>query len=92
MFPGDLITRKQFIKNVSRETMKGGNMVNLIELGKQCKAYRIEQGFYQVDVARDTGYSIENISAFETGRNDNAKILMWYIQKGFEYTKEGVNV
>lgn len=57
-------------------------IVNLREIGRRCKEFRIELGYYQSDVANDTGYSIENISSFETGRNDNAKILLWYIAHG----------
>ena len=32
----------------------------------------------------DTGYSVENISSFETGRNDNARILLWYFEHGMK--------
>lgn len=60
-------------------------ITNLKELGRRCKQYRIEHGYFQVDVAADTGYSSENISAFETGRNDNATILLWYFAHGMEY-------
>lgn len=51
-------------------------------LGFMCKKYRVSLGFTQEDVARETGYSSENVSAFECGRNDNARILLWYIKKG----------
>ena len=61
------------------------NMVmTLKELGRRCKKYRIERGYYQIDVAKGTGYSIENISSFERGRNDNARILLWYFDKGMK--------
>lgn len=60
-------------------------MISLTEIGKRCKEYRVEKGYYQYDVAADTGYSVENISAFETGRNDNARILLWYFAHGMEY-------
>lgn len=39
-------------------------------------------GVYQKDVAEATGYSLENVSAFEAGRNDNLRIFLWYIQHG----------
>lgn len=60
-------------------------IISLREMGKRCKQYRVKQGYYQADVAEDTGYSIENISSFETGRNDNARILLWYFARGMKY-------
>ena len=56
--------------------------ISLLDIGRRCKEFRVEHGYYQIDVARDTGYSVENISAFETGRNDNARILLWYFVHG----------
>ncbi len=55
----------------------------LRDVGVQCKEFRKQQGYYQSAVAKDLGYSTENISAFETGRNDNARILLWYLAHGF---------
>ena len=52
------------------------------EIGKRCKEFRKKLGYYQSDVANQTGYSKENISAFETGRNDNVRIFMWYVEMG----------
>lgn len=60
-------------------------IVNLKNLGKRCKQYRVDNGYLQLDVAKDTGYSTENVSAFETGRNDNATILLWYFAHGMKY-------
>ena len=57
-------------------------IISLRDIGRRCKEFRVEHGYYQIDVARDTGYSVENISAFETGRNDNARILLWYFVHG----------
>lgn len=57
-------------------------LIDLHELGRRCKQFRVERGYYQSDVAADTGYSVENISSFETGRNDNARILLWYFMHG----------
>ena len=37
----------------------------------------------QSQVAKELGYSLENISAFENGRNNNAEILLYYIKKGW---------
>lgn len=59
-------------------------LISLREMGQRCKKYRIDHGYYQTDVAKDTGYSVENISSFETGRNDNARILLWYFVHGMK--------
>lgn len=60
-------------------------VLSLHEVGKRCKKFRIERDYYQMDVAIETGYSVENISAFENGRNDNARILLWYFAHGMKY-------
>lgn len=52
-------------------------------LGKICKEYRESLGLLQSDVANDTGYSKETVSAFECGRCNNAVILYWYVKHGF---------
>ena len=57
-------------------------IISLREMGQRCKQFRVEHSFYQTDVAFETGYSAENISAFENGRNDNARILLWYFAHG----------
>lgn len=57
-------------------------MINLKELGRRCKRFRMSHGYIQMQVAEDTGYSKENVSAFETGRNDNSRILLWYVLHG----------
>ena len=59
-------------------------ILTLREMGQRCKQFRVNQGYYQTDVAADTGYSVENISSFETGRNDNARILLWYFERGMK--------
>lgn len=56
--------------------------MSLLYLGKKCQEYRNQIGFYQRHVADETGYSIESISAFENGRSDNARILLWYFEHG----------
>lgn len=69
-------------------------MLTLREIGQRCKKYRIEQGYLQRDVARDTGYSSENVSSFESGRNDNSRILLWYFNHGMHVSDlyiRGVN-
>lgn len=57
-------------------------IIDLKVLGARCKEFRVNKGYYQYHVAMDTGYTVENISAFETGRNDNSRILLWYILHG----------
>lgn len=59
-------------------------MLNLREVGKRCKRFRLKNGYLQIHVAADTGYSVENVSAFETGRNDNYRILLWYLSHGMK--------
>lgn len=58
-------------------------MENLKDLGHACQLLRELLGASQVDVARETGYSKETVSAFETGRNNNARVLLWYVRHGF---------
>lgn len=60
-------------------------IISLREMGQRCKKYRVDHGYYQIDVAKETGYSVENISSFETGRNDNARILLWYFAHGMQF-------
>lgn len=57
-------------------------IIDLKEMGAKCKEFRISAGMLQIDVANETGYSLENISAFENGRNDNSRILLWYLAYG----------
>lgn len=57
-------------------------IISLREMGRRCKQFRVKHGFYQTEVAAETGYSVENISSFENGRNDNARILLWYFSHG----------
>ena len=59
--------------------------MNLVDLGNQCRKYRNDLKCTQSDVARDTGYSVDNISKFENGKTNNLKIFMWYLRKGFRY-------
>ena len=68
-------------------------MFSLKFIGNKCREFRKERGYYQINVANDVGYSIENVSAFENGRNDNSRILLWYIEHGltFDMIRKGVN-
>lgn len=65
------------------------------DLGATCRRFRKSIDKKLSDVARDTGYTLQNISAFERGKNNNMKIYLWYINNGLDYfvdfTKGGVN-
>ena len=63
-------------------------MQNLLLIGKKCKDFRLSLGILQSQVAEDTGYSIENVSKFENGNNNNMKILLWYLQHGLRIEGE----
>ena len=72
-------------------------IIDLKIIGANCKDFRIKSGYYQMDVANETGYSIENVSSFENGRNDNLRLMLWYmthgmkiddILKGYEHEKK----
>lgn len=60
---------------------------NMVVIGGVCKAFRMSLGVKQIEVAYELGYSLENISSFENGRNDNYRIFMWYLSKGLTYEK-----
>ena len=62
---------------------------DLAKLGADCKAWRIDKGYPRKAISIDTGYSIENVHAFEDGRNNNCKIFVWYLMHGFMFG--GVN-
>lgn len=47
-----------------------------------CRDFRIEIGYTQAQVAEEVKTSPQDISAFETCRNNSATIYHWYIQKG----------
>lgn len=46
----------------------------------KCKLIRERAGLTQAQVAEILGFTPQNISAFEMGRNDSATILLWYIE------------
>lgn len=56
----------------------------LIKLGSECKCFRMFLHKGQIDVALDTGYSVESISSFERGRTNNLRILLWYLDNGYD--------
>ena len=57
-------------------------LLDLKTIGRRCQNFRKRKGISQVKAAFETNYSVENISAFECGRNDNARILLWYFAHG----------
>lgn len=61
-------------------------------IGANCKRWRVDHGYFQQDVADDTLYSVENVCGFENGRNDNLRIVLWYMLHGMtlEELLEGV--
>lgn len=61
------------------------DVINLEKVGKACRAWRIYCGIRLREVARDTGYSENNIWNFEKGKNNSAVILLWYMKHGFTY-------
>ena len=58
-------------------------MIDRIYIGKKCKEKRKEHKYTQLQVSFDLHFSVENVSAFECGRNDNYEILMYYLFKFF---------
>lgn len=61
---------------------KYSNKELLYGIGRECAEFRISIHRTQKDVARDLGYSYQEISAFEQGRINSIHILFWYIEKG----------
>lgn len=57
-------------------------LINLEKISDKCREFRYYLGYKQYQVAHDTGYSKENVSAFECGRNNNAVIFGWYVEMG----------
>ena len=58
---------------------------NITPLAIMGGANRRQAKVKQSEVAKELGYSLENISAFENGRNNNAEILLYYIKRGWIY-------
>ena len=57
--------------------------LNMLVVGRRCGLYRkLVLKCRQVDVANETGFTVSNVSAFETGRNDSSLILLWYLSHG----------
>lgn len=59
--------------------------MDMLKLGRICKTYRkYTLKTSQREVAGDIGVTGQNVSAFERGKNNNAKILLWYIERGLD--------
>lgn len=60
--------------------MKESEKKILHDVGLLCRDYRIANGQTLKDVSIRMGCSISTIGYFERGRNDSAKLLMWYVE------------
>lgn len=52
----------------------------LRNVGLLCRNYRLANGQTLKDVSIRMGCSMSSIGYFERGRNDSAKMLMWYVE------------
>lgn len=52
----------------------------LRDVGELCRNYRIMHSQTLKDVSIRMGCSISSVGYFERGRNDSAKMLMWYVE------------
>ena len=60
----------------------------MFHVGLNCQTFRKSKTNYsQLMVAKELGFSVENISSFENSRNDNYYILLWYLRKGMSITE-----
>lgn len=50
-----------------------------MKIGELCREIREKHGVTQLEVSLDTGYAPTNISAFEHDRNNNARLLLYYL-------------
>lgn len=57
------------------------------EIGNICSEHRRKLGKTQLNVAVELDCSIENVSAFENGRNNNMSMLIWYLKNGLDIEK-----
>lgn len=63
-------------------------------IGGNCQNFRLRNHYTQVGASKEIGCSVENVSGFENGRNDNMLILLWYVSKGMTIQEilKGVNL
>lgn len=52
------------------------------QIASRCKQFRQSLGITQSSIAKDLKMGVANISAFENGKNNNAVIYNWYIERG----------
>ena len=63
--------------------MENANTLKIV--GNICKEFRRKRlGITQKEVARENGYSVENVSSFENGRTNNALLFVWYFLNGLD--------
>ena len=56
--------------------------MQLKELGKKCREFRIKNGITIDEIAEQSNYSLWNVYKFEQGRVNNALILLAYLNLG----------
>lgn len=54
-------------------------------IGARCARYRTSLGLTQVDIAAFAHCSIENVSAYEHGRNASLILMLAYMSYGMTY-------
>lgn len=55
----------------------------LKQIGSDCKEIRINCGYTQAQVAEEVKTNSSMISNFESGGNNSALILDWYVKHGY---------
>ena len=56
----------------------------LKNIGKLCQNFRVSIQETQLTMSLDVNYSVESISSFENGRNNNMVLLLWYLSNGLD--------
>jgi hypothetical protein len=64
--------------------------MQLKELGKICRKFRIDNEITVKEIAGRSGYSVWNIYKFEEGVIDNASILLVYMLYGLQLDRSMV--
>jgi predicted transcriptional regulator len=58
--------------------------VVLKKIGNECAKFRHQIKEPQSSVAKSTNYSVEVVSSFENGRNNNLFVFLWYVSNGLD--------
>lgn len=58
--------------------------MNIKELSADCKAWRIERGITQTDIADKSGTSRQAVSQFENGEINSLRIYCAYLEMGYK--------